>query len=272
MRSLLRNSVCAAAVALVYLCASAAGAETGYDLWLRYQPLSDALRAAYAQAITSIVVPIQSPTGDVIAGELSRGLRGLLGRDIRRADHAGEGALIVATPASFPAIGALGWDGALRAAGEEGYVIRSARVDGGSAIVIASIGESGALYGTFRFLRLLQTHEPIASLDIIDRPRLKRRLLNHWDNLDGSIERGYAGRSLFWPTPSESRIVDYARANASIGINGAVLNSVNANPEMLNAAWLDKAAAVARLLRPYRIQVYLAANFAAPIMIGGLET
>lgn len=268
-----RPLLCTVTFAIAIANPGVASAENGSELWLRYRPLPDAVRPGYANAIRTIVVPIQSPTGDAIAAELSRALKGLLGRDVPRAARAdAAGALIVATLSTSPAVAALGWEAELRAAGEEGYVVRNATVSGHPAIVIASIGESGALYGTFRFLHVLQTHEPIASLDIADRPRLARRLLNHWDNFDGTIERGYAGRSLFWPSPSESRIVDYARANGSIGINGAVINSVNANPEALTAPWLDKASAIARLLRPYRIRVYLAANFAAPVMIGGLKT
>ena len=112
--------------------------------------------------------------------------------------------------------------------------------------VIASTGEAGALYGAFHFLRLIQTRQPLAPLDIAERPRLERRLLNHWDNLDGSIERGYAGRSLWWPDRDDQRVRDYARANASIGINGTVINSVNANPQSLTAPLLEKAAAIAR--------------------------
>jgi alpha-glucuronidase len=270
---MLRAFVCLTAMALALVHASAAGAESGRDLWLRYQPLPDALRDVYLKTISTVVVPLHTPTGEAIAAELSRGLKGLLGRDIPRSTRVdAAGALIVATPSTLAAVAALGWDAALREAGDEGYVVRSTKVSGRAAIVIASNGESGALYGTFRFLRLLQLREPIDALDIADRPKLGRRLLNHWDNLDGTIERGYAGGSLFWPSPSESRIVDYARANASIGINGAVINSVNANPQMLTAPWLDKAAAIANLLRPYRIRVYLAANFASPVMIGGLKT
>src|SRR4029079_2271021 len=223
---------------------------------------------------------------DAIAAELSRGLKGLLGREIPRADRVEAGSALFVAISSSPVVAALGWDAELRACGEEGFVIRSARVSGRPAIVVASAGEAGALYGTFRFLRLLQTGEPIDALDVADRPRLARRLLNHWDNLDGTIERGYAGQSLFCPSPSESRIVDYARANASIGINGAVINSVNANPQMLTAPWLAKAATTptvpppcvdrpvtsAGRLRPSRIRGYVAANFAAPVMIGGLKT
>ena len=113
---------------------------------------------------------------------------------------------------------------------------------------------------------------PLAALDIVERPRLERRLLNHWDNLDGTIERGYAGGSLWWPDRVDRRLVDYARANASIGINGTVINSVNANPQSLTQPLLEKAAAIARIFRPYGIRVYLAANFAAPKMLGSLTT
>src|SRR4051812_25413712 len=126
MRSWRRPLVCAVAIALVITHGHAARAETRSDLWLRYRPVPEALRADYSSAIRSIVVPIRSPTGDAIAAELSRGLRGLLGRDVPRADRSdGAGALIVATPSTSPTVAALGWDAELRAAGGEGYVVRS---------------------------------------------------------------------------------------------------------------------------------------------------
>ena len=249
-------------------------AETGYDLWLRYPRLTDVdQRASYRQSATAIVVPQQSPTADVIAAEIQRALRGLLGVDVPRVSRArSDGAVIVGTPSMSPLVAALGWTDALARLGDEGYVIRSTTVDGHAATVIASSGEAGALYGVFHWLRLMQMHQPLAHIDITERPRLERRLLNHWDNLDGSIERGYAGRSLWWPDRADQRVHDYARANASVGINGAVINSVNANPQSLSAPLLRRAADIARILRPYRIRVYLAANFAAPKMIGGLTT
>ena len=107
------------------------------------------------------------------------------------------GALLVGTPASSPSIAGLGWQPRLKALGDEGYVIRSATVGGHRTIVIASQGEIGTLYGAFHFLRLIQTRQPIAAVDLEQRPRLERRLLNHWDNLNGTIERGYAGASLW---------------------------------------------------------------------------
>ncbi len=248
-------------------------AETGYDLWLRYVPLADSQRTAYRRSATAIVVESRSPTGATIVSELQRGLQGLLGVDAARVDRPStDGAVIVGTPSSSPLVAALGWTDALARAGHEGYVIRSASVAGHAVTVIASAGEAGALYGTFHFLRLIQTRVPLAGLDIVERPRLDRRLLNHWDNLDGTIERGYAGGSLWWPDRVDRRLVDYARANASIGINGTVINSVNANPQSLTAPLLEKAAAIARIFRPYGIRVYLAANFAAPKMLGSLTT
>jgi alpha-glucuronidase len=248
-------------------------AETGYDLWLRYAPVADSTqRAAYRRSAAAVVVPHGSPTSDVIAAELARGLTGLLGTAVARVDRPQAGAVIAGTPSTSPLVAGLGWSAALARLGDEGYVIRSTTVEGVAATVIASNGESGALYGAFHFLRLIQTGQPIARLDVAERPRLRRRLLNHWDNLDGSIERGYAGRSLWWPDRDDSRVRDYARANASIGINGSVINSVNANPQSLSAPLLQKAAGVAGLLRPYGIRVYLAANFAAPKMLDGLPT
>jgi alpha-glucuronidase len=249
-------------------------AETGYDLWLRYAPLTDPVqRASYRRSATAIVVREGSSTSEVIANELGRGLHGLLGVDAPRVDRPrSDGAVIVGTPSTLPLVAALGWTDALARLGDEGYVIRSANVGGHAATVIASTGDAGLLYGAFHFLRLIQTRVPIARLDLVERPRLERRLLNHWDNLDGSIERGYAGRSLWWPDRVDQRLVDYARANASIGINGTVINSVNANPQSLSPPLLDNAAGIARVFRPYGIRVYLAANFAAPKMLGALTT
>jgi alpha-glucuronidase len=142
--------------------------------------------------------------------------------------------------------------------------------------VIASQSDVGALYGVFYYLRLLQTLKPIARLDVSEKPRLQLRMLDHWDNLDGTIERGYAGRSLWnWnelPEKIDPRLSDYARANSSIGINGVVLNNVNANAQILTAEYLRKVAALADTFRPYGIRVYLSPRFSAPIELSGLKT
>lgn len=138
--------------------------------------------------------------------------------------------------------------------------------------------ESGILYGVYELLRLQQTKQHVRAL--ISNPSYQYRLLNHWDNLDGSVERGYAGRSIFWKGKGNTTVTDddrsrwagYARACASIGINGSVLNNVNASPEVLSAASLKRVKAIADVLRPYGIRTFLSVNFSSPKLLGGLKT
>jgi len=134
--------------------------------------------------------------------------------------------------------------------------------------------ETGAMYGVYALQRLERTGQAEGNLDIREEPSYERRILNHWDNLDNTVERGYAGWSIWhWgeqvPT---GRIKEYARLNASIGINGSVLNNVNATPEMLRRDYLERVAVIADIMRPYGIHVYLSVNFSSPAALGGLET
>ena len=251
-------------------------AEDGYKLWLRYAPPGDPA-TGYRRTLRRIVVEGNSPTAQIIRDELSSAVSNLLAADVSVTRQGlTAGVLIVGTPDNSPAIRALRWQQELAKAGREGFIIRNTSVAGHLGIAIASEGEVGALYGAFHFLRLLQTGQPIERLDVMEQPRIQLRMLNHWDNMDGSIERGYAGRSLWrWhelPDKIDPRYVDYARANASIGINGSVPNSVNADARMLTKDYLVKAAALADVWRPYGVRLYLSANFAAPVRIGGLKT
>src|SRR5437867_1084178 len=252
--------------------------EDGYDLWLRYARVVDTARLAeYRAAISELVLASGEPTMQVARDELALGLNGLLGRPVPVADApTRDGTLVVGTPANSPAIASLPLAAALREAGPEGFVIRALPLRGRRAIVVAANRDIGVLYGAFHLLRLLQTEEPLAGLDVVSAPRYGLRLLNHWDNLDGTVERGYAGASLWeWarlPDSISPRYRDYARANASIGINGTVLTNVNANALILSPTYLVKVAALARVFRPYGIKVYLTARFSAPIEIGGLAT
>ncbi|MFV0291527.1 MAG: alpha-glucuronidase family glycosyl hydrolase [Mangrovibacterium sp.] len=157
--------------------------------------------------------------------------------------------------------------------GDEGYIIK--RIN--TQCVISGKTSTAILYGVFKYLELLQTNDISASdFQLKEVPIYKNRILNHWDNLDGSVERGYAGRSLWkWdelPATLNHRYVEYARANASVGINGTVLNNVNANPQILTTEYLHKVKALADVFRPYGIKVYLSVNFASPQVIGGLQT
>ncbi|MBL0939084.1 MAG: alpha-glucuronidase [Gemmatimonadaceae bacterium] len=269
--------------------------EDGYDLWLRYRPITDAATStAYRSRLKQLVVLGATPTLDIARDELHRGVSGMLGSAPERIDalkDANSGAVIVATTATLTSAFAehrTTFPAPLRAelarTGNEGFVVRTLPIPGKgaaqSAIYIVANTDVGTLHGVFHLLRLLQTRESITTLQITSRPRIQRRILNHWDNLDRSVERGYAGKSLWdWqalpgPLPDSllTRYRDYARANASLGINGTVLTNVNANATVLTSAYLSKVAALARIFRPYGLRTYLTARFSAPIEIGGLRT
>jgi alpha-glucuronidase len=271
---MLRSCICTIALAL--LATTVAHAEDGYRLWLRYDPLPAPAIAGYRAQITSFVVDGNSASSQVISEELGNGLAGLLGKPISRAEKIDRDGAVVVVTSNGPLAAGLNWKRQLESLGPEGFRIASVRLDGHSVIVIASAGESGAVYGVFHFLRLLQTLASVAHLNIVEKPRVQLRILDHWDNLDGSIERGYAGRSLWnWselPDKIDPRLRDYARANASIGINGSLLNNVNANAQVLTADYLRKVAAIAGVFRPYGIRVFLSARFSAPMELGGLPT
>lgn len=141
-------------------------------------------------------------------------------------------------------------------------------------LVLSSPSATGLLYGAFHLLRLQESGLPIRPST--ENPAYSLRILNHWDNMDRTVERGYAGQSLWdWeelPGTSSGRYEAYARANASIGINGTVLNNVNASPQILSTAYLEKVKTLADTFRPYGIRVYLSVNFASPIILGKLHT
>ncbi len=249
-----------------------ARAEDGYDLWLRYQPLANA--AQLRDNASELVIIGDSPTLHAARDELARGLQGLLGNTPPHVDAVTRDGAIVLGAASAPQITALKLD--TRQLGREGYLIRSANGDGHRITLIVGGSDIGVLYGTFYLLRLLQTGKSLAALDVRASPRLQLRMLNHWDNLDGLVERGYAGASLWnWQTlPGylDPRYTDYARANASLGINGTVLNNVNAKAWSLTPHYLDKSRSAGDgFFRPYGVGVFLSARFSAPIEIGGLK-
>jgi alpha-glucuronidase len=259
--------------ALLLLLAVPARAEDGYDLWLRYRPMEAAALAQYRPAATAIVMEGASPTLNAARDELVQGLSGLLDKPVA-AGAITDGAVVIGTPASSPLVAGLKLP--LTALGPEGYLIRSAMVAGHPVTVIAANGDIGVLYGSFAFLRLIQTRQPIARLDVASAPAIKIRKLDHWDNLDGTIERGYAGHSIFdWhkiPDFMDPRYIVLARADASVGINAISLNNVSADAWMLSPLYIEKVAALASVLRPYGIRVYVAARFSAPVEIGKLKT
>lgn len=251
-------------------------AEDGYRLWLRYDLVSDKQRLTdYRRQLQGWMVDVTSPTGDVARKELRLALTGLLGVPVQEVRGTVGDGIIVAGTFDSPSLAKMRLAERYKT-GNEGYVILRGRLNNKQIIIIAGEQERGMLYGVFHFLRLLQTHQPIERLAMESAPKTKVRILNHWDNLDRTVERGYAGFSIWdWhklPGYIDPRYHDYARANASIGINGTVLTNVNANALVLTPQYLSKVAALADVFRPYGIRVYLTARFSAPMEIGGLKT
>lgn len=232
MNKRLWGSVCFLSLALTLW------AEDGSRLWLRQTPVNQA----------SVCCLVTSPTLTVAREELAALWKG------------GEVDLQLCA------------DETHRRLGKEGYTIRTSE----GKTVLEAATEQGLLYATYHLLRLQAEGADCTRLDIQEKPAFDIRVLNHWDNLDGTIERGYAGRSLWkWvelPDSVSARYREYARANASVGINGTVLNNVNASPEILSADYLQKVRKLADVFRPYGIKVYLSVNFASPMKLGGLST
>jgi alpha-glucuronidase len=266
-----------ASVALSLLATAASSlAETGYDGWLRYAPISD--RAARARYETLPAVVVALGDSQVIAAaqdELIRGACGMLGRNLRAAtDVPSEGAIILGT---FDAVAeVLPSLGKLPKLPPDGFWLKTITVDGKNHLVIAAPSDRGVLYGAFALLRTIGLEASIADLNVRDKPYAPIRLLNHWDNLDGTIERGYAGRSIFWENghivKDLSRVRDYARLMASVGINGSSINNVNADVRVISADLIPEVARVADVFRPYGVKLFLSLDFASPRKIGGIST
>jgi alpha-glucuronidase len=251
--------------------------EDGYELWLRYRLLRHpAPLARYREQLRSVVPLAANPTLEAAARELCRGLSGLLGSDIGVGhDPAAPGALLLGQRGA-PLLAAFEPPKHPPELGRDGFVLQAAAGESGPRTAILGASELGALYGAFHLLRLIQCGKDIERLSTWSRPRTALRVLDHWDNLDRSVERGYAGFSLWnWhalPHHLEPRYTEYARACASLGINGSVLTNVNANALVLSDPWIEKVAALADIFRPYGVRVYLTARFSAPIELDGLHT
>ncbi|WP_282179666.1 alpha-glucuronidase family glycosyl hydrolase [Maribacter stanieri] len=249
-----------------------------YKLWLKYNKIENHdLSQAYSKTTNAVYI---ANIGDVIKNakrELSLALPQMLGTQINyESSITSETTLIIDIFNNLPKDLKLAVKKNIENINKEGFIIQSISRNNTPLTIITSKEEIGLLYGTFRFLREMQMHENISAKTIVDSPKIQLRMLNHWDNLDRSVERGYAGFSLWnWqklPEYIDQRYIDYARANASIGINATVLTNVNANALVLTPMYLEKVEALANVFRSYGIQVYLTARFSAPIEIGNLET
>ncbi|MFH0991363.1 MAG: alpha-glucuronidase family glycosyl hydrolase [bacterium] len=252
--------------------------DDGYRLWLRYDVLSNPqMLRTYKQLLKGWMVEGESPTMTIVKDELQTGLKGLLGFAIPQVPRVkGNGIVIAGVYNCSSYLSKIDFGNRLKVIGKEGFVILRGKIGKHDVTFITANEEVGVLYGVFHFLRMLQTHQGMEHIDYSSSPKIQLRILNHWDNLNRTVERGYAGFSIWdWhklPDYCYPQYRDYARANASIGINGTVLTNVNANALVLTHDYLVKVAALAKVFRPYGIKVYLTARFSAPIEIGGLNT
>ncbi len=260
--------------AMVGLLASAAAAraENGAEGWLRYAALPAAAKQQYAALPARVVALDDSAMGQSAATELKRGLGSMLGREIATEPKIGGDAFVVGTVEELKT--ALPSWHAPAGMGDQGFAVAQVRSGGHSYWVIAGKDGHGELYGVFHVLQSVATEKPLTA--DTEAPSAPIRWADQWDNFDGTIERGWAGRSIFFDgghvRSDLSRVGEYGRLLASIGINGVAINNVNANPKTLDSDMLKEIARVADAFRPWGVRISLSVPMTSPQTVGGLST
>lgn len=249
-------------------------ADPSYRLWLQYHAIGNHSEAHYYQTYLSRIDLIgDSPTHHVIKRELELAVEGFFSGSVQpRFSSDGSASTWIGKTSDLPETLKSKIDDKINEIGDEGYLIK--HLD--DKLVVTAKTDIGLLYGTFDFLKEIQTRKRLDEIELLENPKIQLRLLNHWDNLNRTVERGYAGFSIWnWhrlPKHIDQQYIDYARANASLGINGASITNVNANALVLTPVYLEKAAALADAFRPYGIKIYLTARFNAPMQLDKLPT
>jgi alpha-glucuronidase len=254
-----------------------ARAETGRSAWLRYAPLDAAAALQYVIAVPAAVTVLSSSTLELSArDEVVLGVHGMLGKDLRVEPTAPKGsAILLGTLAEIhAAIPTITLPKTLEA---DGFWLKYVMFVGGTRyLIIAGGDERGVLYGSFALMRRIALGESLAALDEKQAPYAPVRWVDEWDNLNGTIERGYGGASIFWEAGNAradmTRVSEYGRMLASIGINGCAISNVNADPKILSPDFIPQIAKIADALRPWGVHVALAVSFDSPKKIGGLDT
>jgi alpha-glucuronidase len=245
-------------------------AETGHEAWLRYAPLKESARAKYESLPASVVVLGDSVILNTARQEMIRGVRGMLDRTLRVEKELSKGpAIVLGTTASLKDTMPLP---AGRGTGKDGFGIRKINQN----LIIFSDDDRGVLYGVFAFLSKIAREQDVAKLDEVQQPYAPVRWVDQWDNLNGTIERGYGGPSIFFTNDNVradlTRVGEYGRLLASIGIHGCNVNNVNANPRVIQDEFLPQLARIADAFRPWGIQVSISVDLSSPQKIGGLNT
>jgi len=250
--------------------------ETGRDAWLRYAPLQGASLRQYREAVPAVVASFgNAPLVESARQEVLRGVQGMLGRTLRvEAGAPTESAIVLGTLGAVrQAFPQAALNGDLE---PDAFWLRTLQAAGKRHVVVTAINDRGVLYGAFALLRKIALGEPIANLNEKQTPYAPVRWVNQWDNLDGSIERGYGGRSIFWEglhaREDLTRVGEFGRLLASLGINACDISNVNANPRLLAPDFLPEVARIAAAFRPWGVRVALSVDLGGPKTIGGLDT
>ena len=255
-------------------------AETGEAAWLRYAPVENpSARRRYDALPERVATPGDSEVLRTAQQELVRGVDGMLGRKLsietRWPDPLPRNGLIVLGTAGTLRPYLAGVRG-LHDLPEDGYYLKSTQINGARLLVIAGSNDRGALYGVFALLRKIATGQPIEALDERQAPYAPIRWVDEWDNLDGTIERGYGGKSILFENGHAAadltRASDYARLLASVGINGCAVNNVNTDRRLIAPDFLPQLARVAQAFRPWGVRMAIAVDFSSPQTLGGLGT
>jgi len=264
------------AVIWLLLAALPLAAEGGTAAWLRYAPLrTPAVLGAYAQLPGTVVALGSSPALASAQAELKRGVRGMLGRTIASASTLPDASTYVlgTLPDLQCDLGPLSPPARLE---PDGYWLTTRVRRGHRLMIVTALNDRGVLYGVFALLRRMALARSFANLDSVRNPAAPIRWVNQWDNLDGTIERGYGGRSIFFAAghvrADLGRVRDYARLLASLGIDGCTVNNVNADPRILSDAFMPELERLAAAMRPWGVRLSIAVPFNSPVSVGGLPT
>jgi alpha-glucuronidase len=272
---LARHKSLKAALLLFLLAPTLVMAESGAEAWLRYAPLTREQAERYSSVPSTVIVLGDSAVAAASRDEWIRGIHGMLGRSIRAARGLpAEDAIVLGTMAEFRSQNIhLHQPPNLR---QDGYWLTRTKLNRHPCLVVAATSDRGVLYGVFALLSKFARLEDVRSLDEIQQPSAPLRWVNQWDNLDGRIERGYAGPSIFFTggkvREDLRRASEYARLLASVGINGCAVNNVNADPSLLQNDFIPQLARIAEVFRPWGVQLSLSVDLSSPKAIGGLAT
>ena len=261
--------------AFVCLMAATAAAETGAEAWLRYSALGPQATKIYQHLPRKLVVLGDSAVLKTAQQELVLGASQILGETLRVSENSSpESAIILGTSTRIRALApALHPPQNLQ---PDGYWLKTAKIHGSECLVIGASSDRGVLYGVFALLGKIARGEAIADIDEVQQPFAPIRWVNQWDNLDGRIERGYGGPSIFFANGNVrsdlTRASAYARLLASVGINGCTINNVNAAPGILEDNFIVQVSRIADVFRPWGVQLSLSVDLSSPKVIGGLDT